>query len=177
MVLGDYFSRHRESDEDPYGLVPVSFSCLEMYLSHLGLHTLNVYSTRSKTKETGVIVPEVHGVNKCLYPHVKPEHQKCKTQPKPARSAPCLVQNIARKLVSKCFKTLCRLATRMGGREAPPEGPKLNLRKQTSTCQGNLPLCWDPSPFPGESLFHPKGKHQANLILKELFESIQVGKH
>ena len=84
MVLADYFSRHRESDDDPYGLVPVSFSCFETYLFHLGLDALNVYSTRSKTKEAGVIVPKVHGVSKGLDPHVKPEHQKPKTQPKPA---------------------------------------------------------------------------------------------
>ena len=99
MVLVDYFSGHRESDNDPYGLVPVSFCCFEIYLSHFGLDTLNVRSTRSKTKEAGVIVPEVHGVNKGLDPHVKPEHQKPKTQPNPARSAPHLAQNIARKLV------------------------------------------------------------------------------
>ena len=52
MVLADYFSRHRESD----GIVPVSFCCFEIYLSYLGLDTLNVYSTRSKTKEAGVQV-------------------------------------------------------------------------------------------------------------------------
>ena len=114
MVLADYFSRHRESDDDPYGLVPVSFCCFEMYLSDLGLDTLNVYCTRSKTKEAGVIVPEVHGVNKGPDPYVKPEHQKPKTQPKLARSAPSLAGNIARKVVSKSVKTLCRPSTRMG---------------------------------------------------------------
>ena len=68
IVLVDYFSRHRKSDDDPYGLVPVSFCCFEVYLSYLGLDTLNVYSTRSKTKHAGVIVPEVHGVNNGLDP-------------------------------------------------------------------------------------------------------------
>ena len=68
MVLGDYFSRHRESDDDPYGFVPVCLCSFEMYLFHLGLDTLNVYSTRSKTKETGVIVPEVHEINKVMIP-------------------------------------------------------------------------------------------------------------
>ena len=76
LVLVDYFSRHRESDDYPYGLVPASFCLFETYLSNLGLDTLNVYSTRSKTKEAGIIVPEVHGVNKGVDPHVKPEHQK-----------------------------------------------------------------------------------------------------
>ena len=36
MVLADYFSRQIESDDDPYGLVSVSFCCFEMYLSYLG---------------------------------------------------------------------------------------------------------------------------------------------
>ena len=116
MVLVDYFSRHRESDDDPY-----SFCCFEIYLSHLGLHTSNAYSIRSKTKEAGEIVPEVHWVNKDLDPHMKPEHQRPKAPPKPARSAPGLAQNIARKLVSKSVKTVCRPATRMGGRGDPPE--------------------------------------------------------
>ena len=61
MVLVDYFSRHRESDDDPYELVPVSFCCFEIYLSQLRLDTLNVYSPRSKSKEAGEIVPQVHG--------------------------------------------------------------------------------------------------------------------
>ena len=64
MVWVDYFTRHRESHDDPYELVPVSFCCFEMYLSHLGLDTLNVYSTISKTKEADVIEAEVHGINK-----------------------------------------------------------------------------------------------------------------
>ena len=68
MNLADYFRRHRENDDDPYGLVPICFCCFEMYLPHLGLDTLNVYSTRSISKEAGVIVPEVHGVNKGLDP-------------------------------------------------------------------------------------------------------------
>ena len=121
MVLVDYFSWHRESDDDPYGLVPVCFCCLETYLSHLELDTLNVYSTRSKTKEAGVIVPEIHEVNKGLDPHVKPEHQIPKTQPQPARSALCLTPNIARNLVSESVKTLCRMATIMADRGAPPQ--------------------------------------------------------
>ena len=174
MVLADYFSRHKESNDDPYGLVPVCFCCFEIYLSHLGLDTLNVYFTRSKTKDTGEIVPGVHGVNKGLDPHVKPEHQKLKTL-KPARSAPNVAQNIAKNLMSESINTLCRPATRMGDRGASPEGPKpwpvetdINMPRQTPHCVGTSP---------GKSLIHPKGKHQPNLIFRELLESIQVGKH
>ena len=95
MVLVDYFSwqRERDSDDEPYGLVTVCFCSFEAYLSHLVLDILNVYSTRSKAKEAGVIDP-----------HVKPKHQKPKTQPRPARSAPSFAQNIAKKLVSEVLK-------------------------------------------------------------------------
>ena len=148
MVLVDYFSRHRESDVNPYGLVPVSYCCFEMYLSHLGLDTLNVYSTRSKTNEAGIIVPEVHGVNKGLDPHVKPEHQKPKTQPKPARSAPSLAQNIAKKLVSKSVKTLCRLANRMGGRKAPLKEPKPQSEETDINIPRQIPTVLEPISLP-----------------------------
>ena len=92
-------------------------------------------------------MPEVHGVNKGLNAHVKPKHQKLKTQPKPARTVPSLAKNIARKLVSTSVKTLCRLATRMVGREAPPEGPKpqpeetdINMARQLPTVLGPILL-------------------------------------
>ena len=148
MVLVDYFSRHKDSDDNPYGLVPVSLCCFEIYLSHLGLDTLNVYSTRSKTKDAGVIVPEVHGLNKGLDSHVKPEHQKSKTQPKPVRSAPSLAQNIARKLVSKGVKTLYRTATGMGGRGTPPEGPKLQPEEMDINMPRQLPTVLGPISLP-----------------------------
>ena len=130
---------HRESDDEPYGLVPVSFCCFEMYLSHLGLDTLNVYSTRSKTKEAGIIVPEVHGVYKGLDPHMKPEHQKPKTQPKPARSALSLAQNIARNMVSKVSKLFVDWLLEWEAEKPLLRNLNLSLRKQTSKCQGKSP--------------------------------------
>ena len=42
--------------------------------------------TRSQAKSNGVKVPEVHGANKGLIPHVKPEHQKPVAIPQNARS-------------------------------------------------------------------------------------------
>ena len=143
----------------------------------MGADTSKVYSTGSKTKEAGVIVPEVHGVNKGLDLHVKPEHQKPKTQTRPAISAPSLAQNIAKKLVSKSVKTLCRLATRMGGREVPPEGPKPESEETGINMPRQIPTVLEPTSLPGEFLFHPKCKHQSNLIFRELLENIQVGKH
>ena len=111
-----------------------------MYLSHLGLDILNVYSTRSKTKEAGVVVPEVHGVNNGLDPHVKSEHQKPKTQPKPARSAPSLAKNIARKVESKLSKPFVDQLLEWEAEESLQRDLNLSLKKQTSICQGSFPL-------------------------------------
>ena len=167
MFFVDYFSRHSESDDNPCGLVPLSFCCFETYLSHLGLDTLNVYLTRSKTKEAGVIVPEVHGVNKRLVPHVMPEHQKPKTQLKPARSAPSLAQNIARMLVSKSVKTLCRLATRMEGRGSPPEGPKPQSDETDIKMPRQLPTVLGPISLPRQIPIPSKRQTPAQLYIEE----------
>ena len=93
------------------------------------LNNLEMFCSREKSSEL-----------KGPDPHVKPEHQKPRTQPKPAISAPSLAQHTAKKLVTKRVKTLCRPATRMGGREAPPEEPKpqseetdINMPRQIST--------------------------------------------
>ena len=176
MVLGDYLSCI-ESDEDPYGLVPISFCCFEMYLSHLGLDTLNAYSTRYKTKEAGEIVPEVHGVNKSFDPHVKHEHQKPRSQPKLARSTPCQAQNKAKNWCQKVLKPFVDQLLEWETEKPFQRNLNLSLRKQTSTLQGKSPQCWKLSPSPGKFLFNTKGKHQPNSIFRELLENIQVGKH
>ena len=101
MVLVDYFSWQREGDDEPYGLVTVYFSSFEVYLSHLVLDILNVYSTRSKAKEAGVIDP-----------HVEPEHQK------PDTTQACQVSSKfsskhRQKAGVRSVEAFCRPATRM----------------------------------------------------------------
>ena len=78
MILADYLSRHRNKDLDSSELIPISFCCMKVYRSLLETeHGLEVYniSTRSSTKASGDIPPEVHGTDKPLDPNLKPEHQ------------------------------------------------------------------------------------------------------
>ena len=78
MILADYLSRHRNKDLDSSELIPVSFCCMNVFRSLLKTeHGLKVYniSTRSSTKASGEIPPEVHGADKPLDPNLKPEHQ------------------------------------------------------------------------------------------------------
>ena len=56
-----------------------------------------------QAKAAGEMVPKMHGINKVLDPHVKPEHQsksivQTAPTPVPERSN---VQSLAKKLVSK----------------------------------------------------------------------------
>ena len=78
MILADYLSRHRNKDLDSSELIPISFCCMKVFRSLLETeHGLEVYniSTRSNTKASGEIPPEVHGADKPLDPNLKPEHQ------------------------------------------------------------------------------------------------------
>ena len=78
MILADYLSRHRNKDLDTSELIPISFCCMNVFRSLLETeHGLEVYNigTRSSTKASGEIPPEVHGAEKSLDPNLKPEHQ------------------------------------------------------------------------------------------------------
>ena len=78
MILADYLSRHRNKDLDSSELIPISFCCMEVFRGLLeteyGFEVYNI-STRSSTKASGAIPPEVHGADKHLDPNLKPEHQ------------------------------------------------------------------------------------------------------
>ena len=78
MILADYLSRHRNKDIDPSELIPISFCCMNVFRGLLETeHGLEVYNigTRSSTKASGEIPPEVHSADKPLDPNLKPEHQ------------------------------------------------------------------------------------------------------
>ena len=78
MILADYLSRHRNKDLDSSELIPISFCCMNVFRSLLETeHGLEVYniSTRSSTKASGEMPPEVHGADKPLDPNLKHEYQ------------------------------------------------------------------------------------------------------
>ena len=67
-ILADYLSRHCYEVEDPSDLIPVSFCKLR------DIEDFCVGS-RASVKASGEMVPEVHGVDKELDPHIMPEQQ------------------------------------------------------------------------------------------------------
>ena len=69
MILADYLSRNcNEDGEDPADLIPVSF-CKIRDIDEFCV------ATRASIKASGETVPEVHGVDKELDPHITPEQQ------------------------------------------------------------------------------------------------------
>ena len=86
MVLADYLSRHRIPDKDPSELIPISFCPMAIYNYMMDHDTLHV-ATRASTKASGEAPPKVHGTDKALNPHVKPEHQVKVPTPRKASKA------------------------------------------------------------------------------------------
>ena len=68
MILADYLSRNCHEDEDPADLIPVSFCKIR------DIEDFCV-ATRASVKASGETLPEVHGVDKELDPHIMPEQQ------------------------------------------------------------------------------------------------------
>ena len=92
MVLSDFLSRQKTDDSNPHEIIPISCSlrgvlCENYYrlddMKEDDKLETDKYSvqTRSQTKSSGVTVPKVHGVDKGLNSHIKPEHQKLVTLP------------------------------------------------------------------------------------------------
>ena len=85
MVLSNFLSRQKTDDSNPHEIIPISFSLRRiLHENYYRISDLtrsvdtNKYfvQTRSQTKSSGIKVPEVHGADKDLILHVKPEHQK-----------------------------------------------------------------------------------------------------
>ena len=86
MVLSDFLSRQKTDNSNPHEIIPISFtlkslSCEHFYqiasMTRLSETETNKYlmQTRSQVKTSGIKVPEIHGVNKVINLHVKPERQ------------------------------------------------------------------------------------------------------
>ena len=83
MILADYLSRHRRRSDDPNDLIPISF-CLTspVHIDPITPRCLPMM-TRSSAKAVGMEPPPVHGAEKGIDPHKKPEHQNCSSRPPP----------------------------------------------------------------------------------------------
>ena len=105
MILADYLSRHCVSDDHTTDLIPISFCCFSLFLHHKGFDTYHI-TRRSQAKAAREVAPKVHGTNKALDPHVKPEHQSKSVVQKGPTPAPkwSTVQSLAKKFISKSIQ-------------------------------------------------------------------------
>ena len=80
MVLSDFLSRQKMDNSNPHEIIPISFSLKSLAGNHfyqinneISQHETSKYliQTRSQAKSSGIKVPEIHGMNKDLNPHVK----------------------------------------------------------------------------------------------------------
>ena len=87
MVLSDFLSRQKNDNSNPCEIIPISFTLKSLAHEHLyqfnsttGIRETetNKYliQTRSWAKSSGIKVLEIHGVNKGINPHVRPERQR-----------------------------------------------------------------------------------------------------
>ena len=87
MVLSDFLSRQKTDNSNPHKIIPISFTLKSLSCEHFyQIDSMTEFSdteankyliqTRSQAKSSGIKVPEIHGVNKGINPHVKPERQR-----------------------------------------------------------------------------------------------------
>ena len=85
MVLNDFLSRQKTDDSNPHKLIPILFTLKRQVGNHFYLINSRtdqpktdeyLVQTRSQAKSSGIKIPEIHGANKGLDPHVKPGKQR-----------------------------------------------------------------------------------------------------
>ena len=85
MVLSDFLSIQKTDDSNPHKLIPISFLLRSQVDNHFYWidNEINqpkndryVVQTRSQVKSSGIKLPEIHGTNKGLDPHVQPGKQR-----------------------------------------------------------------------------------------------------
>ena len=81
MVLSDFLSRQKTDDSNPHELIPISFMLRSQVDNHFyqidqPRNDRYLVQTRSQVKSSGIKLPEIHGANKGLDPHVQPGKQR-----------------------------------------------------------------------------------------------------
>ena len=85
MIHSDFLSRHKHDDSNPHEIIPISFNMQSMLqtryynISEKGQGEYLV-QTRSKAKTSGIILPEVHSIDKGIDPNIRPEKQAIKCE-------------------------------------------------------------------------------------------------
>ena len=85
--MSDFLSRQKMDDSNPHEIIPISFTLNSLASNHFyQINSTNEISetetnkyliqTRSQAKSSGIKVPEIHGVNKGINPHIKLGRQR-----------------------------------------------------------------------------------------------------
>ena len=83
-MLSDFLFRQNIDDRSPLKIISISFNIRNVrhdrYYNIRSMRTEDKYliQTRSQSKSSGLKLPEVHGVDKGINPHVQPEKQTMK---------------------------------------------------------------------------------------------------
>ena len=83
MVLSDFLSQQNSDDSNPSEIIPISFNMYKILENNRDFGKCNnkignekyLIQTHSQVKTSGTKLPEVHGVQKELYPNLIPEKQ------------------------------------------------------------------------------------------------------
>ena len=84
MILSYFLSRQKIDDSNPLEIIPISFTMRNVLhdryynIRNIRMEDMYLVQTRSQSKSSGINLPEVHGVDKGINPHVRPEKQALK---------------------------------------------------------------------------------------------------
>ena len=77
MILSDFLSRQEIDKSNPHEIIPISFDMKtilnDRYYKVEEEKGKYLVQTQSQRKESGLKVPEVHGIKKGLNPNLRPE--------------------------------------------------------------------------------------------------------
>ena len=85
MVLSNFLSRQQMDESNPHELIPISFSLKSQVSDHfyridneviIPRKDKYLVQIRSQVRSSGIRLPEIHGANKGLDPHIQPGKQK-----------------------------------------------------------------------------------------------------
>ena len=83
MMLSDFLSRQKQDGSNPHEIIPFLFNlqnALQTRYYNVSEREQGKYlvQTRLQAKSSGITLPEVHGVDKGIYPNIRPEKQVIK---------------------------------------------------------------------------------------------------
>ena len=83
MILSDFLSRQKHDDSNPHEFIPISFNMQNVLQTRyyiIGEREQGKYlvQTRSQAKSSGIILPDVHGIDKGIDPNIRLEKQVIK---------------------------------------------------------------------------------------------------